>query len=197
MMTNKELIDWCDAYIGENEHFVFPEEIFYNLTEENTISLIENYGSSYLMKLPKNEIEFFEWLKINDNTVWNDLWNSKEEPYLVSFNFIRLLQNNIRGFPICDLLYNDNYYFTESHLITDEAKIMVESVQKMYHEHKQLTIEQALVLEISLEPIDIWRFAYRYNFSVERAKQAVENLVNDKILIHLKEAEYLAGFIKF
>jgi len=196
-MTNKELLSWCKEHLSENEIFDFPDEIFINLTEDNIKILKEKFGSKYLMKIPDSEIQFFEWLKLNDTPVWNDLWENTENNYTVALNFIPLLKNNIRGFPICDLLNNDNFYFTESHLISEEAKIMVESVQKMYYEHKQLTIEQALVLEISLEPIDIWRFAYRYKISIERAKEAVANLVNDKILIHLKNAEQLTPFIDF
>ncbi|MFH1051231.1 MAG: hypothetical protein V1779_09940 [bacterium] len=196
-MTNKELIDWCNSYLTGNDYFVFPDEVFDNLTEANTKVLIENFGSRYLVKMPKSEIDFFEWLKINDNPVWNDLWNSEEEPYIIAVNFLPILMSKIRGFPICDLLNNDNYYFTEAHLFTDESKIMVDSVKEMYIDHKQLTIEQALVLEISIEPIDIWRFAYRYQISVERAKNAVNNLVKDKVLIHIKDVEQLSGFIEF
>jgi hypothetical protein len=196
-MTNKDLIKWCNSHIAENEYFDFPGEIFENLTDDNIKAIIENYGSTYLMKLPKKEIDFFEWLKINDNPIWIDLWNSEEEPYLIAVNLISLLTSKIRGFPICDLLENDNYYFSEAHLFSDDSKILVESVQEMYKDHKQLNIEQALVLEISIEPIDIWRFAYRYSIDVDRAKKAVENLAKDKILIHLKEAELLAGFIDF
>jgi len=195
-MSNKEILKWCDNYIKSNDYFIFPDDLFDNLSNDNVESLINQYGSTFLMKMPKDEIEFFEWLKVNDISVWNDLWQSDEEPYIVAMNFITLMKNNICGFPICDLLNNVNYYFTESHLISDESKLMVESVQKMFHEHKQLTIEQALVLEISLEPVDIWRFAYRYNINVTRAKQAVENLVKDKILIHIKDAELLAPFIE-
>ena len=194
-MTNDELLDWCQKHIAANNYFSFPEEIFNNLTDAKVTALINNFGSTHLMKMPQTEIDFFEWLKANDISVWNDLWNSEEEPYLISMNFLPVIISGLRGFPICDLLNNDNYYFTNTHLISNEARLMVESVQKMYKAHKQLTVEQALILEISIEPIDIWRFAYRYKISIERAKKAVESLVNESILLHIKDAEHLSGFI--
>ena len=82
-------------------------------------------------------------------------------------------------------------------MVDENSNIMIESVQKMYMDKQSLTPEQTLVLEISISPIDIWRFSYRYNIKLDRAKKAVENLVNDGILVHLEEAEYLATFIEF
>ena len=149
------------------------------------------------MKLPQEEIVFFEWLKDKDKKVWDDLWKSEEEEYIIALNFLPYLIEHSRGFPICDLLENDNYYFLPKHMVDKESEIMIDSVQKRYRERKTLTVEQTLVLEISVTPIDIWHFCYRYNIEIDRAKQAVSNLVDDGILVHLKETEHLAHFIDF
>jgi hypothetical protein len=196
-MTDKEVINWCEDHLAKNDYLSFPEEMLDVLSDGNIQAVIDKYGTKYLMKMPQSEVQFFEWLKINDLMVWKDLWEGEEEPYLVAVNFLPLLLSKIRGFPICDLLDNDNYFFTDEHLISDEAKLMKETVRQMYMDHKQLTVEQALILEISIEPIDIWRYAYRYNLSVERAKKAVQNLVGEKMLLHIKDAEQLSGFITF
>lgn len=196
-MDNREIINFCKNQLERNDYIVFPEDVFNGLSEENTKTIIKIFGKSEVMKLPEKEIDFFEWLKINDRDIWNDLWDAEEDPYVVSVNFLPLLMNKTRGFPICDLLNNDNYYFTSSHMVDQESKDMIESVQKMYMDKKKLTIEQTLVLEISIAPIDIWRFAYRYNIPIERAKNVVSNLVDEKILVHLKESEHIANFIEF
>jgi predicted transcriptional regulator len=197
-MDNLEILSWCEQHLSENEVIDFPDEIFGNLTVENSKLLVEIFGKHTFMKLPLQEKKFFEWLKENDKKVWDDLWKSEEEVYVVALNFLPLLiDKNSRGFPICDLMENDNYYFMEQHLVDHDSKLMIDSVQEMYRNHKPLTVEQTLVLEISLHPIDIWHFAYRYNINIDRAKQAINNLVEEKIIVHLKEAEYLATFIDF
>lgn len=53
------------------------------------------------------------------------------------------------------------------------------------------------MLEITIAPIDIWRFAYNHRFDVQSVKDAVAVLVEDKILVHLTDAEHLAHFIDF
>lgn len=196
-MTDKEVISWCESHLTENDYLSFPEDMLDNLDDGNIKAIVDSFGGKYLMRMPQSEVDFFEWLKINDEMVWKDLWEAEEEPYLVAVNFLPLLLSKIRGFPICDLLENDNYFFTDEHLVTEEAKLLRETVRQMYMDHKQLSVEQALVLEISIEPIDIWRYAYRYNLTVERAKKAVQNLAEDKMLLHIKDAEQLSEFINF
>lgn len=196
-MSNEELLNWCEKYSLENEIFDFPDDIFGSINKVNSKLIVDNYGKHKFMRLPKKEIKFFEWLKTNDRKVWDDLWKADEEAYIVSINFLPMLLDNARGFPICDLVENDNYYFTEQHAVDQEAKLLIESVQHLYHDHKQLTVEQTFILEVSLYPIDVWRFAYRYGLSVERAKKAVDTLVEERILVHLKDAEHLANFIDF
>ncbi|MFC2131235.1 hypothetical protein ACFLSQ_07355, partial [Bacteroidota bacterium] len=166
-MSNNEILKWCKEQAEQNDYITFPDSIFNILTDENAKSIVQKFGKNTLMKLPNREIEFFEWLKDNDRKIWDDLWETDKDKYVVAVNFLSMLLDKKRGFPVCDLVANDNYFFTSSHMVDEESKIMIESVQNMYMDKKQLTVEQTLVLEISLAPIDIWRFAYRYNIALD------------------------------
>ncbi len=196
-MNSEELYDWCIDYLKENQFIDFPEKIFNNITVENSKFLVQKLGKNTLMKLPSKEIKFFEWLKEKDLKIWEDLWDSEDEEYIVALNFLPYLLEPSRGFPICDLIHNDNYYFTSSMFIDKVSQIFIDSVQQMYKDKQTLTVEQTLALEISIAPIDIWRFCYRYNIDIERAKKAVQNLIEDGIIIHLKKSEQLADFIEW
>jgi hypothetical protein len=197
-MTDSEIIQWFESEDQHSEFVVFPDEIFDVITQEQAEMLSKRFSKTSLMKLPEFEILFFEWLKAVDPEVWDDLWKSNEEqPYIVGISFLpALIDKNGRGFPICDLLNEDNYYFSSAHLITEEAKMLVESVKARFLEKEKLTVEQLLALEISLSPIDIWHFAYKYELTPARAKEAVARLVADKVLIHIKEADKLADFVE-
>ena len=197
-MNNEELINWCERKLRNEPNLQFSEEIFLSLNPEQASLLANYYGGGTLMKLPEREIQFFKWLKNEDYPIWNDLWgDSDEEPYLVGMSFLPLLLDESRGFPICDLLNNDNYYFKKDFMINEEATIFLESIQERFLAHEPLTIAQLLTLEISVAPIDIWHFAYFRSLGLDASKKAVEQLVEDKIIIHLKEAAHLAAFIEF
>jgi len=102
-----------------------------------------------------------------------------------------------RGLPICDLQTTDNYFFSIDNMVDEESKIIIEVAEELCRQNKPLTIPQLLAFEISFEPIDIWHFAYKHKIELGVAKNAVEQLVNDGALVHLKEYEYLIPFIHF
>jgi hypothetical protein len=198
-MNDAELLNWCRAEAEAHEYISFPEELLSTISAEQAQLVAGHFASNTLMLLPEKERTFFEWLKTEDAEVWNDLWGADElgiEPYVVAIGFLPQLLETNRGFPICDLLTCDNYYFTQLHLITEESKLMLESVKERFMSKQKLTPAQLLTLEISISPIDIWRFAYNYKISLEEAKNAVKTLVEDKVLIHLSKAEHLANFIE-
>ncbi len=196
-MVNEDIINWFEVQAAMNEHITFPNDILDILDKETAQAIVENYAHNTFMKLPDKEIKFFEWLKENDKEIWDDLWDSEDEEYIIGVGLLPLLIEKTRGFPICDLETTDNYFFTEHHMIEKEAKMFIETVQQMFMDKKPLTVEQTLVLEISAAPIDIWRFAYRYNLDVDRAKQAVKNLSDERLLIHMKKPEQLANFVEY
>jgi hypothetical protein len=198
-MTDTELIDWFETESKGKDYLVLPEAVWGLLDERLAALVAERFAHRLLIQLPIKEIIFFEWLKENDNPVWADLWGDNIElPYAVGVSFLPVLIDiNGRGFPICDLQRNDNYYFTIDHAVDEESKLMLESSRERLLAKKSLTTAQLLTVEISLAPIDIWHFAYKYQKSVAEVKNAVQSLEDDKVLVHLKEAEHLAGFVKF
>jgi hypothetical protein len=197
-LTLNNLIEIIDNQSTENHFIELSDEVFLSLDYEIAKTLADMYGATLLMKLPSREIKFFEWLYENDREIWNDLWgNTEEEPYIVGMSFLPVLINKMRGYPICDLLDNDNYYFTSAHIVDKESEILLESARTRFMNNEDLTTAQLLILQISVSPTDIWHFAYNFNIDINEAKKAVEDLVQDNALVHLKEVEYLAPFIDF
>lgn len=196
-MIKNELINWFEINVGKNPFVDFPEEIFESLNEETAREIVARFSSNSFIKLPAREVLFFEWLKTADPEVWEDLWGASGElPYIVSISFLPILLDNSRGFPICDLVKNDNFYFTESHIADKESRVFLESVRERFLNKDKLSVAQTLILEVSIAPIDIWHFAYRFGLDIKTAKNAVRELTEDNILIHLTDASHLAGFIE-
>ncbi len=169
------------------------------LDKETARQIANDFGSRSLMRLPDKEARFFEWLREHDESVWNDLWgdSSQEHLYVVGLSFLPLLLDTVRGFPICDLLSNDNYYFTPVHILGGDAEHYISAVKERFLNKDRLTHAQLLALEISMAPIDIWRFGYHHGISPEAAKQAAATLVADGIIVHFRTAEQLANFVEF
>ena len=121
-MTNKELVNWCNKQKDEKGFVEFSDWMLKEMSNEQAEHLSRRLGPTTLMKLPDSEIKFFEWVKKEDREVWNDLWdNPEEEEYLVGMNFLpRFVKKEGRGFPICDLLSVNNYFFTEAHMVDPE-----------------------------------------------------------------------------
>lgn len=194
-MNKTDLIEFCEEIRKHpNEVIILPEYFFENAGDEETKILIDEFGGKRFMRLPEKEIAFFEWLKINDLAVWNDLWIEDDLPeYIVSINLLpELIYSSERGFPICDLVKCDNYFFSYEFMQDEESKIVLEAARSRLLAKQPLTLAQKLALEISISPIDIWHFAFKYKVSIEDAKKAVQELVDDFALVHLKDSENLA-----
>lgn len=188
------------ATISENK-LEFQEDDFSKFSIENAQYIDENTGNRFLFKLPNSEIQFFDWLKEVDPLVWNDLWKSddlNESPYFVSTVFLSwIIENKDRGFPICDLRTVDNYYFSIDHMVDEESKVFMDVSKAKLENRTRMTTTELLSLEISLAPIDIWHFAYKFKLDLNQCKEAVHSLSKDNALVHLREAEHIAPFIKF
>ena len=195
-MTEQDLLEYCEDSIAHQNYIQLPEDLFNALTPEMVSLLVKKYGNTNMLMLPEKDLRFFEWVKNNDPEVWNDLWAGDDlQPYLVSTTLLPAIRTKARGFPICDLLETHNYYFSEAHISDKESEILLESVKKRFMDNKTLTTPQLLLLEISLAPIDIWRFAFNHKIEIDEAKAAVHALVEDEVLVHLKDAEHLAHFL--
>lgn len=175
----------------------FTEEEFATMSEDDAAALIQRFGSTTLMLLPAHERQFHEWLRQADPAVWSDLWlDTPELQYGVSLAFLpEFRSTGTEGsFPICDLQSVDNYFFTPEMLLERESTDFVEAVRTRFLSGGTMSPEQALTLEISTGPIDIWHFAYRRGVDLERAKKAVASLVDDRIVVHVPRADHLSTF---
>ena len=198
-MTDNELIDWCKSQVITDHVIDIPDNMFALINEDQAKLILNFFTTNTLFKLPQSEINFFEWLRENEESVWDDLWKDEvNPPYFVSLIFLPILvKGGYRGFPICDLLNNENHYFVPAHLAERDSEIFLESSKTRFLNKETLTVPQLLTIEISMNPIDIWHFAYKHKIEIAEAKKAVASLANDELLVHLKEAEHIANFIDF
>lgn len=192
-----QIIDTIKKRIADNGYIYFTEQELSVLDLETLVAITNIFSGKELCLLPKSEIAFFEWLKVNAHDVWKDIWGD-EADYLISIDLLHtVLDTNGRGFPICDLQSVDNYFFTIENMPNEEAKIAIDVARERFMQKEEMTPAQMLALEISLSPIDIWHFAYKHNIPLAEAKHAVQELVDDEALVHLTKAEYITPFINF
>lgn len=194
-MTTEELIERAENAIAEKRFLAISTQELVGVTPEQAELLQKKFGSRLLMHMPEHEIEFQEWLKVNDPAVWKDLWDDQEDPpYTISLAFLpdMIGKPNEGAFFICDLQHTDNYFFTPDMLLDKESADFVSAVRDRFIGGRTLSPEQALTVEISAGPTDIWHFAYRRGVDLERAKKAVAALVEDRIIVHVPKADHLS-----
>lgn len=197
-MNTQELLTWFEIQKQQSDILIVPAEIFGYIDTVNSKAIISHFHSHTFIQLPESEMTFFRWLQHNAPDVWDDLWktDAHDEPYIVSISLLTdILQKN-RGFPICDLMTTDNYYFTSEHFIKGESDDFIEAIQNKILSESPLSISQLLAWEIYTDPIDIWRFSYMYSIPLHDAKKAVHELVEDRILIHLRTAAELSAYME-
>jgi len=201
-MDINALIASLKSQVSDSESrgiITFDEEILSALTPDDAKLIISQIGSTHLLKLPQKEIAFFEWLKEIHPLVWKDLWGSddSEHEYTVGMDLLPLMLDPVRGFPICDLITQENFFFVPDHLIGEEISFYLEAVKERYLKQETVTVAQLLVLEISMAPIDAWRFSYHHRIEFDRVMKAIQDLKEEGMLLHLGKAEDLADFISF
>ncbi|MDW8075132.1 MAG: hypothetical protein RMK00_05105 [Bacteroidota bacterium] len=197
-MEREEILQWFREHLERDKPLTIPDEIFEALTPAIAAEVAQQYGTFGLIRLPQREQLFFEWLRQQEPPVWEDLWGGEEEPYVVSLAFLPQLVSGWRGFPICDLMSMDNYFFFPAMLEwTAEARDYTAAVKERFAAGESLEVEQLLVLELAFGgAVDMWHFAYHYQLPLDRVKAAVTQLVEDKVLTHLRSAEQLAPFVR-
>ncbi|HRP01501.1 MAG TPA: hypothetical protein PLE30_02525 [Candidatus Kapabacteria bacterium] len=197
-MNTNEIISWCRENRPINSILEIPEHYFKHFTLEQAEVFKSEYPNDTMFKLPEREIQFFEWLKLHSNNIWADLWSDDLfPPYYVSIAlFHRFLDSAYLGYPICELRQNDNYYFVPQHLADKESVLLVDSAKSRYIAKEALTVQQWLALSISVAPVDIWHFAYKNDLSIQDCMESVKLLVDENLLVHLKEAEHLSVFVE-
>ena len=187
----------AEKSIADKAPLMISAEELRDITPEQAEILRDKFVSRLLLHMPEHEVAFQEWLKINALDVWKDLWDNVEDPpYTISLAFLAdMIGDSGEGaFYICDLQNVDNYFFTPDMLLEKESTDFVTAVRDRFVRGNNLSPEQALTVEISAGPTDIWHFAYRRGVELERAKKAVAALVEDRILVHVPKADHLSTF---
>lgn len=188
---------FCQHSIEANGYIDFDDATLSSMSQRDANDVIATYGARTLMRLPAHEVVFQEWLRNADPEVWKDLWaDEPDAPYLISLSFLQdFIGTAGKGaFLICDLQRADNYYFTPDMLLEKESTDYVSAVRDRFLAGGSMTVEQAITVEMSAGPMDIWHFAYLRGVDLERAKRAVGSLVDDRIIVHVAKAEHLSSF---
>lgn len=159
------------------------EEELTSLSKEQADELIELFGYNTMIRLPERERTFFDWLQENDKSVWEDLWDEDDErKYYVSMAHLGSFLPGQRGFPICDLVDQENFYFTSDDITENDGKIFVENALDVISDRGQLSMDQAFAVEVWRGPIDQWRFAWMYNVPLSEVKKMVRWLITEGVL---------------
>lgn len=194
---NETLATHCRTTLEQHGHLRFDADQLASMSEQDAREIAADYGTRALMRLPDHEIAFQEWLRTADPEVWKDLWEGEPDaPYLISLSFLAdfVGAKGKGAFLICDLQSTDNYFFTPDMLLEKESTDFVSAVRDRFLSGGTMTVEQALTVEISAGPMDIWHFAYLRGVDLQRAKKAVASLVEDRIVVHVPKAEHLSSF---
>ncbi len=156
--------------------------------------LVEHWHGHTMMRLPEEEIAFFEWLKKEDPDVWDDLWGDGEDSYMVSIDLLPQFLKEKNNFPICDLRETDNYYFTHEHIKNKGREEMPAIIEKT-DKQTPLNLDELLLFELHIAPIDIWHFSYRYEAPLKTVKAMIDDMVYKGWIVHLTDREDLVRYI--
>jgi hypothetical protein len=163
------------------------------VTEDDMRELMEQHGDHLLLLLPPREQEFYSWLNNEDPEVWSDIWGDDAE-LLVALSYLPDLQSSGPGFLICELVDNPNYFFTTKH-ITRKGLQEMPYIFEAAKSGKKLSVGEALLFDVMVNPIDIWHFCYKHNVPLQRGKDAAHDLYQLGILVHLTERDDLIKYI--
>ena len=190
----EQLIADKEILLKKKGYLEFSDEDINRLLDRGTQIVKEYFHGRAMMKLPEKEIRFFKWLKKHDPSVWADLWDEEEEPYLVSIDFLHHFTENGNGFPICDLIDQDNYWFNAKHIKPGGIELL-ELMSEKTEQKQPLSFEEGLLAEVSRGSIDIWHFCYKYNLPLSVAKRKVETMHREDILVHLTNRDDLLKYL--
>jgi len=190
----EEIISQKETQLQEQGFIEFSDEELANYTKEMVEQIEEHFRGYAMMMLPESELEFFEWLKKEDRAVWDDLWKDEENPYNVSIDFLHHFLEDGNGFPICDLIDEENYWFTAKH-IKPKGLEQFDVINEKIDRNQRFTFEEALLFEIIKHSIDIWHFCYRYKMPIHVAKQKIMKMKSDDLLVHLTKREDLVKYL--
>ncbi|MCB9059071.1 MAG: hypothetical protein H6627_10940 [Calditrichae bacterium] len=193
-MSVREIILEKEKQLFEEEFIQFSDQEIAKMQLSESNNIVEHFHGHALMKLPPAEIRFFDWLKKNDNAVWQDIWGDDENLYRVSIDLLPQFLKENNGFPICDLQETPNYYFTQKH-IKPEGMAQMESIILKTQNNTKLDIDELVLFELHIAPFDIWHFAYRYDLPLADCKELISEMVYKGWIVHLPDSEDLLRYI--
>ena len=193
MKINKIILE-KEKQLFENTYIQFSDAEIEQLRLDESQHIVDHFHGHALMKLPPAEVHFFDWLRKNDNAVWQDLWGDEENMYQVSIDLLPQFLKEKNGFPICDLQEQPNYYFTQRH-IKPEGMSQMEKILQKTENNKKLDIDELILFELHIAPFDIWHFAYRYNLPLADLKELISEMVYKGWIVHLTDSKDLLRYI--
>ncbi|MCU0427603.1 MAG: hypothetical protein MUF71_18480 [Candidatus Kapabacteria bacterium] len=207
-MTSEELLLYIQPRIESvpgMAHGVvtIPDQIFWNITPEQAEELASAFGTTVFLRLPESEKKFFEWLRSTEPSVWQDLWGmdipegESDEPYLVGMGLLPEMVREQRGFPICDLTTEANFFFSIKNFNAEEIKPLIDAILQRMEDKIDVSAKEILLMEIRRAPIDVWRFAYFYRVPVADVKRMVAELVDDGLLRYAASREEMSDFLSW
>jgi hypothetical protein len=214
-MTTQELIAYVRDHAQEqatmSQSIVeIPDEIFWTIGREQAKELAATFGTTVFLRLPLSERKFFTWLREAEPLVWEDLWAmdfpedfalsapaSDEDRYLVGIGLLEEMVYEARGFPICDLTTQPNFFFSIKNFNAEEIKPLVDAVLQRMEDKIEMSVKEILLMEIRRAPIDVWRFAYFYRVPVEQVKAAALDLVEDGLMRYAGTREEMSDFLEW
>ncbi|MEJ2056128.1 MAG: hypothetical protein P8X42_19615, partial [Calditrichaceae bacterium] len=158
-MEFNKLVTHIEKQMDGQNYIEFDPEFLSSLRLDQVEAIIDKFHGRALMKMPQDEINFFTWLKENDRPVWNDLWQDEEDIYLVSIDLLSCFIEGGLGFPICDLIDQENYWFNMRHIKPKGMEELERIITKL-EKGSKVTLAEAFLLEVSTRPVDIWHFCY-------------------------------------
>jgi hypothetical protein len=193
-MTTQEITTYIQDHLEHSAESTLavieiPDEIFWTITREQAKEIAEHFSGAVFVRLPASERKFFEWLRNEEESVWNDLWESdfpdeheRTPPYLVSIGILPEMVYEGRGFPICDLSTQPNYFFSYRNFHAEEIKPMIDAIVQRIENKVDVSPKEIFLMEMRRAPIDAWRFAYFYRMPVSDVKRIAAELIEDGVL---------------
>lgn len=182
---------------------MIPDEFFWKISKEQAQELAAAFGTTVFLRLPESERKFFEWLRRTEPEVWQDLWGmdipdgESEEPYLVGMGLLPEMLHEARGFPICDLTTQANFFFSIKNFHAEEIKPVIDAILQRMEDKVDVSPKELFLMEIRRAPIDVWRFAYFYRLPVADVKRLAAELVEDGLLRYASSREEMSDFLEW
>lgn len=181
--------------VTKNRLLSFSKDELKELRLDEAEYFVKTIERNILMKLPDEEIAFFDWLKEKDPQIWDDIWDEEENEYYVSLDLLPQFIGSNNGFPICDLIDQSNYWFVIDHIKPKGMEQMKEILEK-FNKGQQIGNMELFLSEISQASIDIWHFSYKFGFSLKYVKAMIEEMVYKGWIVHLSDREDLIKYIE-